>query len=375
VEAEDIRWLTLTRYPRLSLYKRWLVYNFYKLNKLREKNLYYLARTLYQAIKKKRDITVSFAVVASPTRARYQYGQNWWEWDGVYDYCITMAYTPDVLLFKDFLQFTYMYRPTAIMGIGLLWKGMESSVRYQQYLISQKGGKGFCLFDFAAIDTMFDAAALKIGNSVIADTLYKDTVTDLLTDELFKEKPPRILVDSGATMTKWNDDLDFFRFLLSLSLNPQRDLKRMNISREGLLEYIHDDVCVFEYINKKVFTGLERLLEPPSREVVYEFFPYEDGDTISAIKRAKEIKKLSKRRTIYPASMDPLSEEAFKAKKGEKKITLKRSGVYSYIVKKIKEGGRSVIVKKIELSLLPVYYSWTIKNRFIKIIEEAYGEY
>ncbi len=373
-EAREIRWLTLTRYPQLSLFKRWLTYNFYKLNRRREENLYHLARTLYETIKRKRDIKVSYAVISNPARARYQYAQTWWNWEGAYDYCVVMSYTPDLSLFEDFLEFTYLYQPGAIMGIGLLWPVMKDVAGYEQSLISQKGGRGFSLFDFAAIDTMFDGGELKRSLSIKPEGLPRDTgVVSIITD-LFQERPPKIFVDSGEILTRWDMDLDFFHFLLSLSLNPGRDLKRMGMNREGLLELIHDDVCAFEYINKKVFADLSLLIEPPAAEIAYEFFPYQENDTSLAIRSAENTKKLTERRVVYPAAMDPLSEEVFKAKRGERKIAVRRSGVYLYTVRKIKEGGRTLVAKRIKPELLVLYYSWTIKNRFFKIIEEAYGE-
>jgi len=371
LEAENIRWLSLKRYPKLSLFNRWLVYNFYKFNKIREENLYHLARMLYQAIKKNRNILISFAVVADPAWARYQYAQNWWQWNNCYDYVISMAYTQDVGLFNDFLDFTYSRRPLTIMGIGLLWKGMEESAICERSLITQRRGRGFCYFDFASIDTMFDIGRLNCDTVIC---LFKDTTESATLANLFSESPPQRMVDSGKVFTKMDTDLDFFLFLASLSLNPEQDLRQLALTREKFLEYIHNDVCTFEYINNKIFTGLDNLIEPPGREIIYEFFPYEDNDTVKALEYAKTKKNLTKKLYIYPVSMAPFVSEVFSSNKGERKILHQRSGIYVFEIKRVKNGGRKMKANRVKKENLPIFRYWTIKERFDKFVKEDYGD-
>ncbi|MGQ9665347.1 MAG: glycoside hydrolase family 10 protein [bacterium] len=365
LNTKDMRWLTLTRYPRLNLFDRWVIYNFYLANIGRQKSIKKLVEDIYSTVKKFDDGRfLSCAVVASPGRALYQYAQKWWEWDGVIDYPVVMSYTPDTYLFRDFLDFSLYHMPASIMGIGFLWKNMDVQANTEIDFVRKKKGTGICFFDFASLDTMADLKILKSTSLTLSDTLARVNSTVNVLDSVFFELPKLEWVDAGMSFIRYGEDLDFAKFLLSLSLNPEQDIKKMGLKREELLKYLQSDVACFEYLNRKILRVEDILLEPPFREIEYTFLKWNNSDSTAVREKAKKVVKFDFRKTIYPDAMNPLAWFVFKAGIGEKRIVELRSGIYIFRVKKIKEGGKWIKKNKVKRDLLPLYIYWTIKRKF-----------
>ncbi len=362
----DMRWLTLLRYPRLELFNRWIVYNIFRENKKREEAIKSFLKQFRICIKnKKDDCIISCAVFASSSRASYQYGQKWWEWKSLIDYPVVMSYTTDLTLFNDFLNFAYYNFPSAVMGIGFLWKGMELAANTEIALVRKADGGGIVYFDFAALDTMADFNILLDTTMVLSDTLLlvKPNNSESDTFTIFKEVPEKEWLDKGKEYIKYGEDLEFARFLLYLSLNPDRDLSRLGLDRKGFLKLVTDDVAAFEYLNRTLGPIPDRLFEPPRRVIEYEFLRWKNDSTFIR-EEAKRIKKLKNKKEVYPDGINPLSRAVFEATRDEKNILETRTGIYIFKVKKIKEGRGWIKKTKIRQELLPIYIYWTIKKRF-----------
>jgi len=365
LNSKDLRWLTLLRYAQLNLFDRWIVYNFYLANKERQKAISRLAEDIYSTIKKcDNNCILSCAVVSNPSRALYQYSQNWWEWKGIIDYPVVMSYTTDIYLFKDFLDFSMYHTPTSIIGIGFLWKGMEMQVNTEIDFVRKKGGTGICYFDFASLDTMADLNISVDSSSVLSDSLPRINAATIALDSVFFELPKAEWTTMGMNYIKYGEDLDFARFLLSLSINPEEDFKKMGIELEDFLKNLRFDAAGFEYLNRKLLVMDKRLLEPPSRDIEYTFIRWNNSDSNAVRNMAKKAKKLELKMILYPEAMNPLAKAVFEAKKGEKKIVETKSGIYIFRVKKVKEGGKWVKKTKIKQDLIPLYIYSTISQKF-----------
>ena len=362
----DMRWLTLLRYPKLDFFNRWIAYNFFLENKKRQRALYsFLEQVRYSIKNIDRDCVISCAVFSSPSRASYQYAQNWWEWKGLIDYPVVMSYTTDTKLFKDFLNFSLYHFPSAIMGIGFLWKGMEFQANTEFSYVRQAKGRGISYFDFAALDTMADLNILMDSTMILNDTVF-EVIQNQDTNLFFKEMAKQEWIERGNEYIKFGADLEFAQFLLSLSLNPELDISKMRMEREDFLKKISSDVAGFEYLNRSILNIPDKLYEPEHRVIEYEFLKWDKDSTIVR-EAARKIKRLNCRKKIYPESMDPLSRPVFEAVLGERKIFETRSGIYIFKVKEIKKGRGWVKRSRIKLELLPVCIYHTIKKRFDEI--------
>lgn len=361
----DLRWLTLLRYPQLNFFNRFIIYNFYLANKERQRNIKETLYEIYSAVKRiDRKRILSCAFVSSPSRASYQYAQDWWNWKGVIDYPVVMSYTPDINLFKDFLNFSMYHMPGSIMGIGFLWKGMEMQANTEVDYVRKNGGRGICFFDFASLDTMADLNILTNSSLVLSDTTTGTNNSIKTLDSLFFELPKTEWVYAGMNYIKYGEDLEFAKFLFSLSLNPEQDFAKMGLRREDFMNYIKSDVAGFEHLKRKLLLPDKRLLEPPSREIEYTFLKWKNSDSSAVRMHAKKLKKYDFKRIIYPDAMHPLARAVFNAEKGEKKIVETRAGLYIFCVKKIREGGRWIKKDKIRAEAMPLYIYWTIKEKF-----------
>ncbi len=364
---KDLRWLTLLRYPKLEFFERWIVYNMYLENKNRQRKISELVGQINCAIKKvSRDCVLSCAVVANPARAIYQYAQNWCEWKGVIDYPVVMSYTTDVSLFCDFLNYAMYNLPNAIMGIGLLWRGMEVQANAQKELARRTNGKGICYFDFASLDTMADLNMLMDSTLILPESVLQFSKNFVLTDtnSVFSEKAPEDWIREGVKYVRYGEDLDFARFLISLAVNPDQDFIKLGMKREDFLKYLQYDVASFEYLNRRLFLIDNKLLEPPKREIEYTFIKWNNGDSSVVREKARKLRRYEFKKMIYPEAMNPLVRAVFEAKKGEKKIIETRSGIYVFRIKEIKGCCEWIKKSKIKADFLPIYVHWTIKRKF-----------
>ncbi|MCX7995355.1 MAG: family 10 glycosylhydrolase [candidate division WOR-3 bacterium] len=362
----DMRWLTLLRYPKLELFNRWVAYNIFLENKRRKDGIIDFLKEIRKVVKNR--CRISCAVFPSPSRAGYQYAQNWWEWKGLIDYPIVMSYTTDVKLFKDFLNFALYNFSSAIMGIGFLWKGMELEANTEIEYVRQQKGKGICYFDYASLDTMADLNILLDSTRIIKET-PASTIENQDTNGYFKEVPLKEWSEKGKEYIRYGEDFDFVRYLFSLSLNPEIDISRLGMSRQEFIDKISADVACFEYLNR-IFKHIpERLLEPPYREIEYAFIRWEQ-DSTKIREYAKKVKRLDKRKRIYPEAMNPLAKAVFEAEKGEVKTVETRSGIYVFRVKEMKEGRRWVKKKQVPPEFFSIYLYCTLKKHF----EEMYHQ-
>lgn len=361
----DLRWLTLLRYPQLNFFNRYIIYNFYLANKERQRNIKETVYEIYTAMKKfDKNRILSCAAVSSPSRASYQYAQDWWQWKGVIDYPVVMSYTPDIYLFKDFLNFSMYHMPGSIMGIGFLWKGMEMQANTEIDFVRKNGGRGICFFDFASLDTMADLNILTNRSFVLSDSIPRTNNSINTLSSLFFELPKTEWISAGMNYSKYGEDLEFAKFLFSLSLNPEQDFIKMGLNREDFVKCIQSDVAGFEHLKRKLLLPDDRLLEPPSREIEFTFLKWENSDSSAVRMRAKKLKKYDFKKIIYPDAMNPLARAVFDADKGEKKIVETRAGIYIFRVKKIRKGGRWIKKDKIRADVMPLYIYWTIKEKF-----------
>ncbi|MEO0185213.1 MAG: family 10 glycosylhydrolase [candidate division WOR-3 bacterium] len=370
---QDLRWLTLPRYARLSLFNRWIVYNLYLENKNRELVIAELVKHIRVAVRSiSKDCILSCAVVSNPSRALYQYAQNWCEWKEIVDYPVVMSYTTDVQLFQDFLNYAMYFIPSSIMGVGFLWKNMEMQANTEIEFVRKANAKGFCYFDFASLDTMADLNMLTDTAMVLPESIcYTPQVSKSEnTDSIFGEKALEEWINQGEKYIKYGEDLDFAQYLLSLSLTPEQHIRKMGIDREEFLKNVKQDVAGFEYLNHTLLSTYDKLIEPPRRDIEYTFVRW-NTDSNAVRNFAKSIAKLDLKETIYPEAMNPVARAVFEAKIGEKKIIETRSGIYVFKVRRIKEGNKFVRKKDIREDLLPIYTYWTIRR---KLEKKYYGK-
>ena len=342
-----------------------MVWNFWQVNQPRE-------TAVFQAVKEVRttldktglNCALSCAVAANPAMARYRYGQQWWSWDEAFDYPVVMSYTQDVDLFTDFLASALSHRSEAVMGIGLIWPDMEPEAYWEIKTVTEYNGKGIAYFDFASIDTMVDIDKLK-GNMIInEDSLLRDTTRYGRINSVFSENTKAAIINKGISRVDHGEDLEFAAFLLSLSMNPERDLARMGLTRTAFLEKINDDVAAFSYINQNIFPVGDTLLEPPRREIAYEFFAWDEGDSSLIRHRADKTRKLGDKMVVYPVAMNKLAKAVFMAEKGKKETVTTPQGIYVFKVTKIIESKKKAIREKVAPEFLPVYLNWTIQRKF-----------
>jgi uncharacterized lipoprotein YddW (UPF0748 family) len=374
MDAEDIRWMTFIRYPRLDIFRRWLVYNYFLMNRQRSAEIERTMRAItYMVRSAKRDCLVSAAVAANPSRALYQYGQDWRAWGSdLVDYVIVMSYTQDILLFKDLADHAYIYHPEAIMGIGLLWPDMEREARWQRQYVADGSRRGVCYFDFASLDTMIDIGLLNGDITVEEESLCQDTARFAQVDGLFKEPVPDQWVRAGKEHGHEEDGRQFADFLRSLSLAPERDLARMRMTREDFQQEIETDVAAFEYLNSRIFPVGPEYIEPPRREIDYEFLDWDDrqGDSTALVGAAEKMSRYALEATVYPVSMNALARPVFEADTGEPGTFLSRAGIFAYRVRNVHEGGGRIMVTDVRPDLAKVYMYWTIRERFNELLEQ-----
>jgi len=368
-EADTLRWLDLVRYARINIYLRWMVWNYWHFNKEREFLIFQIVQETSRTVKqnaKKKDCLFTAALFANPGLACFSFSQTWWNWGDVIDYPVIMSYTPDIGLFADFLDFGITQRKDAIFGIGFLWSDMEDEAIWEIEAVKKKSGAGVCYFDYTNLDTLVNLEKIK-GGIINEDSLTIDSTRFAAVSNVFIDVPDSHVVKNGEGLIAWGEDLEFGAFLLSISLNPQRDLARMNLDVGGFLKIISNEVAVFKFLDNCIFPLGDKLIEPPNREVDYEFFPWED-DSVMVKTSAETTKKLTQHATLYPWAMDKFARAVFGAKKGKREVLSTYKGIYTFKVKKIHKGGKKIKRQVVKPELLPLYLNWTIKTKFNEIV-------
>jgi hypothetical protein len=304
---------------------------------------------------------LSAAVFAHPSLAQYRFGQRWWTWKEALDVPVVMSYTQDIALFKDLLNFGRAHRADAIFGIGFLWPDMEAIGFWEEEAVRHDMGAGVCYFDYTTIDTLVDRERMQVQG--VIDSSFIDTTRYTAVDGVFADSANPCLIEDGDALVTWGDDLAFAAFLLSLSLNPEQDLMRMNMSRDAFIEHLHKDVAAFKSLDKTIFPLHDELIEPPRRVIAYTLLAWDEDSAVTR-ERARLVNRLTHQEVVYPIAMDQIARAAFNAARGERNICETAEGIYVFEVEKVLEGGKRVKRKDVKLPLLSTYRNWTIQMRF-----------
>ena len=366
LDGYTLRWLNLTRYPQLPFPLRWKTWHYWKINEQREKALFHLIEGVRSIIREDAvnpKCVLTAAVFSNPSTARFRFAQNWIDWGETLDYPVVMSYTQDILLFSDILEFTHAHRSDAVFGIGFLWPDMEDEAYWQVKEARKNNAHGICFFDYTALDTMVEYERISGKQTVETDSLFKDTSRYEPVTGMFIEVPEQMLIEKGRDMLVSEEDIEFTEYLYSLSLDLDKDLMRMDLSRDRFHKGITDDIAAFKYLDSVIFPLSDQLVEPPQREVDYEFLPWGAEDSAVVIGKAQKMKKLTQHAMVYPDGMDRLARAAFNAEPGKKETCVARNGVYVFEVTEIHKGGKNVARDSVENSLLPIYVYWTMRDK------------
>lgn len=361
------RWMTLTRYPQLPFVQRWLAWHYWRINKHKESILFETVRQVGEAIRHALypQCGLTTAVFAHPGTARYQFAQNWMDWEEVIDFPVIMSYTKDIDLFAAYVQHALMHRHDALFGIGFLWPDMEAEVYYQVNYVRRMTGAGVSFFDFTAVDTMIDFERFKNAHEIPHDSLYRDTTRYGPVKDFFVDQPHADYAEHGSYLLVPGEALRFSAFLLSLTTDARRDFTRMNTDQWQFLEKVHDDVAAFKFLDSHVFPLGDTLIEPPFREITYTF-----SHSNALTHKAMNSGELEKRTKVYENSAEPLVQAVFEADIGEREMLKSAKGTYIYEVTRMSAGGRSVERSDIQPEVLPLFMNWTIRERLQHVLEE-----
>ena len=369
-DADIALWCDLVNYGRMNVFERWLIWHAWRLTRNRQWAISQIVTDLGNVIEQyamNKDCRLSTAVFANPALFRYSFAQNWPNWQGDLYFPVIMSYTPNITLFSDYLNFAVTHRPDALIGIGFLWPGMMNTALWQEKAVREMNGTGVCYFDFTRVDTISDISAWKQSvpseDSLITDSTRYETVADV-----FIERPQPTQVEQGSHMVKWGEDLRFAAFLLSLSMNPTRDLARMGLSRTEFVNLISEDVAAFNFLDDALFPLGNELVEPPTRRVRFTFLPWSTGDSLAVIARAHETHDFVDQALLYPAACDPFTKAVFAAQQSNRDMLLTPSGIYVFMVDSIDDGGRIISRNTVLPGLLPVFTNWTIKKMVTQLI-------
>lgn len=368
-ETDNIRWMDLTRYPRLSFRERWMAWHFWRMSRERELGVYQAVGGVSDTVRRCarfRSCRVTAAVWANPGAAGFRVAQTWWKWGDVVDYLVIMSYTNDTGLFSDYLDFTLSVRPDAVFGIGFLWPDMEAEAAWEEAEVRSRIGSGVSFFDYTRL--VNEVNRDKLLGRTSADKIKKGKERGGAIKGAFSDPAPNSLVREGRGLIVQGEDMGFADYLLSLSTDPSRDLARMGLTREGFYEKIAGDVAAFRAIDMAVFPVGDELAEPPGREIALAFVAYEGNDPEIVKKKARGIKEMPTDTFIYPVALDPLAKAVFSAKKGRKEICPGPEGVYVFELKKEIKGREKVRRKEVSPELIPIYIGWTIKTRLEKAL-------
>lgn len=372
LDAYTVRWFNLLKYPQSSFITRWMCWHYWKYARQKEKHIHDVVQAIRRVVDQdtinpKR--LLSAAIFPNPGLARYRFGQNWMDWSETIDYPVAMSYTDDALFFSDLMHYTISQRNDAIFGIGFIWPDMETAAHAEIDNVTKNNGAGICYFDFTSLDTMVDFARLHGKTATdeyppIAEKEKFEQITDV-----FLDLPKAEMVTLGKPLLEAGEHLEFAEYLLSLSLNQEQDLKKMDLTRHRLIEHIHDDIAAFRYLDSQVFPISDTLIQPPNKEVFYEFFTWGEEDTATVKKQAENIKELTQCMTVYPDVLSDIARAAFQLDTNKKEIWTIRRGVYALEVKKIHSAGKKVARADIPQENLTIYLSWTIKEKIHSLID------
>ncbi len=371
LDGYTLRWLNLTRYPQLPFPLRWKTWHYWKISEQRERAIFQVIERVRSAIRESAvnpKCVLTAAVFANPSTARYNFAQNWMKWGEMLDYPVVMSYTQDILLFSDIIQFAHRHRSDAVFGIGFLWPDREDEAYWQVKEARKNNARGICFFDYTALDTMLDYEKIRGKKTAELDSLFKDTSRYEPVADVFTEVPDRMLIDEGRDMLISGEDIEFTEYLYSLSLDADRDLMRMDLSRGRFQENIREDIAAFKYLDSVIFPLSDKLIEPPHRKVAYEFLPWGTEDSVVVIEKAQKMKKLTQHATVYPDGMSRLARAAFDAEPSKKETCVARNGVYVFEVQEIHTGRNNVARTSVEDSLLPVHIYWTLREKTNKAL-------
>jgi uncharacterized lipoprotein YddW (UPF0748 family) len=373
IDADKIRYSSTIGYGRSDLYERWQIWHAWRLTRNRQWTIECMINDISNRVKRvalKNECQLSAAVFANPSLGRYSFAQNWTEWVDDFSQPIVMSYTPDVTLFLDYLVFANRNRPDAIMGIGLLWPEMQQTALLQEIAARNANTAGVCYFDFTSIDTMADLLSA-LRDTVQREDHCPDSTGYEPAGDVFRDRPRPEYVLQGKRLTDWGDDIDFAAFLLSLSLNPNRDLMRMGMNRETFIDLVSTDVAAFLHLDREIFPLGGELIEPPQRSIRFTFVPYLDEDSAAVLQKAEAISEFAHQAQLYPLSTDPLAKAAFVAETGTREVRSTPAGVYVFVVDTVIDGGRRMPRQDLSTETFPIYANWTIRDRFMKILGEG----
>ena len=364
-DASVARWCNLTRYTGLDLLQRWQVWHAWRLTRNRQSVIALLVDDVSRQISThalKADCQLSVALFANPSLFRYSLAQDWTQWRTQGVLPVIMAYTPDIALFADYLNFTLLYRPDALLGIGLLWPDIQETAKWQAAAVKEANGAGICLFDFTRIDSLLDPMTWQ-ADVQQEEILDVDSTRYQPLSDVFIDTPHTAMVEAGYGITPWGSDLKFAAFLFSLSLNPQRDLTRMGLDREEFLHAIAQDVATFRLLDQKVFPIGNEVIQPPRRRVRYTLIPWSAGDSLQLIAQAETLREYERDTIVYPIACDRLARAAFNAELQSREILLAPVGVYAFQVDSLFPDGQTFDRADLPSELRPVFVHWTIRQK------------
>ncbi len=372
IDGNKIRYCSTIEYGRSDLYERWQIWHAWRLTNGRQWVIERMINDINKRITANafnHYIQLSAAVFANPSLARYSFAQNWTAWDPRICQPIVMSYTPDITLFLDYMHFALRNRPEAILGIGLLWPDMDTIARLQEKAARDANAPGVCYFDFTSIDSLADLVSA-LGDTHELQDMRLDTIQFDVSYDVFTSRPRPEHISKGTVLTDWGIDIDFAAFLLSLSLDPNRDLTRMALSRQDFIELISQDVAAFLYLDRNVFPLADYLIEPPRRAVRYTFVPWLEDDSVVVLEKAQAISEFIVHTQLSPLSTDPFAKAAFSVEPGSREILPTPAGVYVFVVDSLLEGGRLLSREDVPPTAFPIYANWTIRSRFMNLVGE-----
>ncbi|MBE0433035.1 family 10 glycosylhydrolase [candidate division WOR-3 bacterium] len=371
IDGSEIQWCNPIRYGCWDYYMRWQAWHAWQMTRIRRHSIAHLVLQVRNTAKTyglSRDLQLSAAVFADPGLCCYSYSQAWIEWPQDVFLPVVMAYTPSMAKFRDYLNYVALNRTAALMGIGFLWPGMVATARYQENATREAGVSGVCYFDFTALDTIQDLSMLG-PDPVLDSKAESDHPAYEPVNDAFADRPPAQHVREGRVQTPQVAGLEFAAFLLSLSVDPGRDLARMGLTRDEFVDLVTQDVAAFAHLDQRVFPLGDELLEPPQRRIRFAFIDWNEGDSLGVLEKAGMTTDLNNDRLLYPAAGDPLIKAAFAAQPHSRHLLPTPAGVYVFVVDTIYERRRSVLRTDLPLTDLPVYLNWTMKVRAHEIID------
>ncbi|HEC78033.1 MAG TPA: hypothetical protein ENI34_02695 [candidate division WOR-3 bacterium] len=361
--GRELQWMNLSRYPRLSLVMRWMVWHLWKYNREREKNIFRIVEQINKTIKNsalKKTCILTAAVFPNPSLARYRFCQNWQKWKKTIEYPIVMTYLNNITDFTRLFDFVISNCEKAIFGIGFLWRGFEPIAFRQVQEVNKNDAAGVCFFDFTALDTMVDFDRfndIPFNDSSEYRTTDTAVIKNVFTDSLIVE---RILAQITDKDIPPEDSIRGFNdYLFSLSTAPENDLKKLGLNSRNFYEHIKKDVILFKILDSIVFPLGDTLVEPPTKELCYAF--YDDASMDTAMTDEELIKKaeMTEKITVYPGALEPLAYAAFQNPTKDRRVLKVLGGVYVYKLIKEYEGSGKVPLDEVAPELRPLYKSYT----------------